>query len=138
MAFVVKYSDDNKTWYKAQEYQYDALNCAIDFFETNPGLTTPYIYNYPGIYLTIYKSLVENIYMMIREDKSMGYLKKEISQYTKMKSPQGGINTTYLNTNIFIPEGDTYYFDNINNIITIGWHGTYNPPLDMDGNNTIT
>lgn len=129
------FSNDNINWVSARPYQCDALKSAQIFFESNPGTTTPYIYDVHGYYMKLYKSLFPNIYMMIREDKSMAYLK--MAQYTKMTSQPGGISTQYLDTTIYIPEGTTYYYDNINNKIAIGWHGSYNPPYDMDGNSII-
>ena len=133
MAFQVKFSDDNINWVEARSYQSDAVKQANDFYESNPGNTEPYIYNMNGYYMKLYKTRVPNIYNMIREDNTIAYLKKEIERYTKMTAQPGGITAKYLDTTIYIPEGSTYYYDNINNMIAIGWHGTYNPPCDMDG-----
>jgi hypothetical protein len=133
MAFQVKFSDDNINWVSARSYQSDAINKAHFFFESNPGTSEPYVYNMNGYYMKLYKSQVPNNFMMIRENNSVAYLKKEVEKYTKMTAQPGGISTMYLDTTIYIPEGTTYYYDNINNKIAVGWHGSYNPPYDMDG-----
>ena len=83
--------------------------------------------------MSIYKSLSPNVYTMIREDKSTAYLKKEIVKYTMMTSPRTGITADYLGTTVNIPPGSTYYYDNIEKKVVIGWHGSYNPPYGMDG-----
>lgn len=135
---TVKYSEDSTTWVNARNYQIDALNDAISFFENNPGTTKPFEYNKNFITMSIYKSLSSNVYTMIREDKSCAYLKKEMEHYTKMVAPRNGITAEYMGTTINIPAGATYYYNNIEKKIAIGWHGSYNPPCGMDGESIIS
>jgi uncharacterized protein len=43
----------------------------------------------------------------------------------------------YAGSFVAIDKGDVYYEDNSGNVL-IGWHGTYNPPTDMDGNTLVS
>lgn len=43
----------------------------------------------------------------------------------------------YSGTYVKITKGSRYFLDRSTNRVMIGWHGSYSPPLDMDGNSMI-
>ena len=53
-------------------------------------------------------------------------------QPAKQNTAMNGFSASYRGGLISIPEGAWYYTDARGDVI-IGWHGSYNPPMDMDG-----
>ena len=42
----------------------------------------------------------------------------------------------YGGSGIRIPKGSTYYVDSMDRVL-VGWHGTFDPPCDMDGESLV-
>lgn len=139
------FSNNNIDWIVARDYQYNAITQAIKWYSGSETSNTRldntklvYRYNKNDIIFTLtpYKSdnIMETVFVMTRENGSIAYLKLVKNRYTKMIAQPGYIVTAeYLGKTININTGETYYVDNSTNKIAVGWHGSYNPPCDMDG-----
>jgi hypothetical protein len=103
----------------------------ITAYEQNIKNVFSFNNNYTN-YDLILISLEPIIYIQIKEDKSISYLKLLRKRYIKKKAEKD-IIVDYLETSIIIKKNKDYYFDNQLNKIVVGWHGSYSPPYDMDG-----
>lgn len=129
------FSNNNIDWIVARDYQYDAIIQAIKWYDNNK-LIYKYITDNIIFTLTPFstRNTLEKVFVMTRENGSIAYLKLVKTRYTKMIAQPGStVTAEYLGKTIDINTGETYYIDNSTNKIAIGWHGSYNPPCDMDG-----
>lgn len=137
------YSADCQTWVPARDYQ----NIAADAASKNQSKS--YIYNKAGINFTLapLHLLGMDAFVMIKEDGSIAFLKSESMRASHMsQSKKASSNSkvvkkykaataftaTYLGKDITIKKGDYYYGTKPKKAL-IGWHGSVNPPMDMDG-----
>jgi hypothetical protein len=63
-------------------------------------------------------------------EKGISFLRFKLPKYTK-KIAIEDIITKYSGKDIKIPKGKFYYYDNHDNKIVIGWHGSFSPPRGM-------
>ena len=77
----------------------------------------------------------ENKYLMIKQDNTYSVFESDDDVPKKYKASQD-IVTTYLGKQIIIKKDNFFYATDPHNPI-IGWHGSVNPPKDMDGNSLI-
>lgn len=140
------YSNDKIKWHPAREYQRDAFYKSQEFFEyqelhTNFKKSAQIFGFFFGIgsttsnnYFYIQKC-EKDIYKFTQQDGYMCYLCKNPT--VKMYAFKD-LRAEYLDNFINIPQGENYYvFMDKKNKPIIGWHGTYNPPLDMEGNSLV-
>ena len=137
------YSTDCQTWVPARVYQNKAAELA------SKNKSKSYNYNNEGIIFTLapLHLLGMDAFVMIKEDGAIAFLKSEsmreshMSQSKKASSNSERIKkyraaaaftATYLGKDITIKKGDYYYGTKPKKAL-IGWHGSVNPPMDMDG-----
>ena len=121
------YSDNLKIWYFAYKYQETELLQAIKnhFKYTN----APYKSQTKNADFQLYDRQ-DGIYTMIRPNGTVGYLTqspyKQLVAKTDMEIP-------YLGTIVPIKKGSIYYVQANKPLEPIiGWHGSFNPPRNMD------
>ncbi len=74
----------------------------------------------------------DNTFIILKEKNQYAFLRYIISYNYKIANKDITIN--YLGKNIIIKQNSGYYEDPINCTPVIGWHASYDPPRDMDGN----
>ena len=115
------------------------MNDAITFFNQPNNKQKPYNYNnkLPGkenITLKIIPcGLINNdIFLMLKVDDTFAYLKFIPNKIKKIAD--NDIVTMYYINKITIKKGKPYWVNELTpNIPLVGWHGSTNPPVDMDG-----
>jgi hypothetical protein len=133
---TVIYSNDLIKWSPSMYYQEKAVNEAIVYFKSN--LQRSFEYNKNGYNFRI-MPIGKSTFIMLREDNTFAYLRKEGTTYIKKKVKSGEIvSATYLGKSFTLNHEQIYYVDESNpSEPVIGWHESINPPLDMDGNSSI-
>jgi hypothetical protein len=143
-----EYSIDGRNWMDARPYQEEAVTTA------SASPLTLYKYNKNGYVFDLVplKNLVgTNSFAMIKENGSIAFLREmgraiSIVNMSQTKKSSSNSSTTvkkfkasadftvdYLGKAIQIKQGNYYYAKKPKEAI-IGWHGSKNPPADMDGN----
>lgn len=143
-----EYSSDGRNWMDARPYQVEAVTTASE----SPLTLYKYNKNSYVFDLVPLKNLVgTNSFAMIKEGGVIAFLKEKgraisIVNMSQTKKSSSNSSTTvkkfkasadftvdYLGKAIQIKQGNYYYATKPKEAI-IGWHGTVNPPVDMDRN----
>ena len=144
---IVEYSENLINWLPARDYQSSELNQAIEknYFIENPNAS--------------YNSSLKNFkfkiipydkdkYIMLRNDDTFAYLQVK-AQRTQIygintldtflrKQATADMNVDYLGQVITIKKDKYYWVEKTQPLKPIiGWHGTTNPPLGMDGESML-
>ena len=137
------YSDEtvkqsNRTsWVSALDYQHEQLTAALKYFSNPINKNLAYNSNIPSYSFMILPCYSEhNIYILLRPDGTFGYLQK-IPRFIQLTAIED-IQAKYLSTFVKINKGEKYWIkDTKPNEPIIGWHGSKNPPCDMDGRSLV-
>jgi hypothetical protein len=133
------YSDENikqsnrTSWVPSLDYQHEQLIKAIKHFSNPTNKNTAYKSTLPSYDFMILPCYNESkIYILLRPDGTFGYLQK-IPRFIQLTATED-IQAKYLSTFVKISKGEHYWIrDTKPDEPIIGWHGSKNPPCDMDG-----
>ena len=137
------YSDENikqsnrTSWVPALDYQHEQLIKAIKHFSNSANKNSAYkstLLSYDFMILPCYNET--NIYILLRPDGTFGYLQK-VPRFIQLTATED-IHAKYCNAFVKISKGEQYWIsDNKPDEPIIGWHGSKNPPVGMDGRSLV-
>jgi hypothetical protein len=130
----VFYSDNNNDFLITNKnYHLEAIKYAM-YKDYKDNLPFYYINN--DIKFLLYPlNLDKLIFLCVRENNTFFYLKYKPIKTLRYEKKKADIliHTNYLGKLFIIQIDREYYYDKKLKTIPIGWHGSINPPTDMDG-----
>lgn len=138
--YKVKYQslkDGDEKTYEARDYQSKAFHNAVEHYKNKK---TIYVYDSPGIEFQLVPcraNTYELGFTMIRLDYTFGFLFAKIPQYEQRIAIKN-MEVPYAGSHVNVAVGSKYYTLVDNGATVVGWHGSVNPPCDMDGNPFIS